>query len=68
MISELKTSLTYLFKNIGSVKVYILIMATVFFSQGKLSESSWKELVLIVAGIRSADKAILRFLAKKKGG
>ncbi|NCX93265.1 MAG: hypothetical protein EBX40_01130 [Gammaproteobacteria bacterium] len=59
----------YLIRNLGSVKVYILITATVFFCNGMISEGSWKELVLIVAGIRSVDKAAGRYLANKtKGG
>lgn len=68
MKAEIKNLAHYLISNLGSVKVYILITATIFFNQGKLSEASWKELVLIVAGIRSVDKAASKYLAKVKGG
>jgi hypothetical protein len=51
-----------------SVKVYILIMATFFFAKGSLTESSWKEIVLILAGIRSADKAAVLISKKKDKG
>lgn len=55
-------------KNINtlmSVKFFILVMATVFFYKGLLSEHSWKEMALILAGIRSFDKMSACFFAKK---
>jgi hypothetical protein len=61
-----------LINDLASVKVYILIMATFFFWKGNLTESSWKEIVLIMAGIRSADKMAYRYQKHKeqklKGG
>ena len=69
MKSELNKLSHYLIRNLGSVKVYILITATIFFCNDMISEGSWKELILIVAGIRSVDKATHRYLSSKtKGG
>jgi hypothetical protein len=65
MNPKLKQSLTKLLYDAFSVKVYILIVATIFFSQGKLTESSWKEIVLIIAGVRSIDKIAWRYNKKK---
>jgi len=61
-------NLNKLISDLASVKVYILITATLFFWKGNLTEGNWKEIVLIIAGIRSADKVAYRYQKRKDGG
>ena len=39
-----------------SVKFWILVTTTVFFYLGKLSESTWQETMLVVAGLRAVNE------------
>lgn len=58
------------FYTLVSVKFLILVTATVFYSIGHLTENSWKEIALVLAGIRSVDKIAgnLTSKASKTGG
>jgi len=44
--------------NFSSIKYHILITATIFYSMGHLSEQTWKEIVMVLIGIRTLDKGV----------
>jgi len=50
-----------------SVKFHIMITATLFFLFNKLSEDSFKEIILVIAGIRSIDKIAATGIKSKYG-
>lgn len=53
-------------ENMASVKFYILVVSTAFFYFGKLSEGTWQETVLIVAGLRAINEAAAVFKKEPK--
>lgn len=54
-------------ENLASTKTYIIIASTVFFYIGKLSEGTWQETMLIVAGLRAATDVASMFKKEPKG-
>jgi hypothetical protein len=54
-------------ENMASVKFYILVVSTVFFYVGKLSEGVWQETVLIVAGLRAVNEVASMFKKEPAG-
>jgi hypothetical protein len=48
-----------------STKFLILIVVTIFLLVGKVSESTWMETVLIVAGLRTASQVLDKHTAMK---
>ncbi len=48
-------------QNITSIKFYILVISTIFFYIGKLSEGTWQETVLAIAGLRAVNEVASMF-------
>lgn len=55
-------------ENLSSVKVYILIMASVFLAVGKIDGREWVETVLIIGGFRMATDITSIVKTKNDGG
>lgn len=53
-------------ENFVSVKFYILVVSTVFFYIGKLSEGTWQETMLVVAGLRAVNEVAAMFKKEPK--
>lgn len=51
----LKDFLLKTIKNSSSVKLQVLAFTSVMFYMGRVSESTWKDMVLVLLGIRGAS-------------
>jgi hypothetical protein len=51
----LKTFVLRQINNASSVKIQILLFTSIMFYLGRISESTWKEMVIILLGIRGAS-------------
>ncbi len=54
MKAELQATLLSALENVISFKFLALLLASVFFAIGKLSDTLWVEVVFVVCGLRAA--------------
>lgn len=58
---------TRMIANFSSIKYHVLITATIFYANSHLSEQAWKEIVMVLIGIRTVDKGVQVMRSKRNG-